>query len=701
MSSAYKEYEEMSGPERRDYWWKWAEKNHTYTRKKFEEEVKKYLKAYRNEFASIFPDEVLKSDRIDVNVIYPIVKTLIPQLYFKDPQVIIKAEVEKLRIPQFEIGVSEDPATGEMAEQQVPSIDPTTGIQVVHEYDGPESAFLMQSQINSDIRKAKLKQHVKMAIYDAHLGFFGALKTGFGSDQGVKNMEGDAPPSGYDELDGDAPYAIRLKPWDVVPDCANFYKQNRTGISWVVHPAELWKDARLKNATPETIKGEVETDTKSTNGYFIDREACLTHYYEIYQRPCAEFPNGKYILLSEEIKDDLLFESDWPYEKTRSNPIKFLYFNPDPEGGLPIPSVRYYFSQQKVKNQFHKIAFEYVSRALPFVGVDFTRAKNDKELRAALKSGTTPKFVDTSGVNPNSIIAAFSHNNLNSDFWRLDGMFDNDIARMTGLINGVYPAGQTGAQYSSEIKIADAGSQVRQGEAADVVFDFLTEILTQWVKYRQEFVAPENYTILEGEDYPTSWPGERMNLPLRLEVKPFSMNYEDPVIMRDQRTKLLNLLAGPAIQMALEKQGATPDFVHLVKWVLATFQEKEVQSFLLTGDMKPENQVQTAIQESFMILDGGPHQIKPTDNHKVHILIHSLFMQFAQDPARGLFAEAVAAHEQALLQMVPGSPGGGNQENPNAPVGNAMNQELMKKSPEPNSTNKKTAIEREAKKHTR
>ncbi len=699
MSSEYKPYETLDGKARRDYWWNRISKNHEYIHKKFEQEIKKYFKAYRNEFSSILPENVLTSDRIDVNVIYPIVKTLIPQLYFKDPQVIIKAETEKIRVPQFQVQDVENPETGEMEEQQIPEIDPETGIQKVKEYDGPESAFLMQSQINSDIKQVKLKQHIKMAIYDAHLGFYGVIKTGFGNDQGVQNMGEGAPPSSRDEIGSNSPYGLRLKPWDVVPDVANFYNQKWTAISWNVHPSALWEDKRLKNATPETIKGSTPDNKVDKNEYFIDADECSTQYYEIYVKPSSEFPEGKYILLSSELKDDLMFESEWAYEKAKRNPIKFLYFNPDPEGGLPIPSVRYYFAQQNVKNHFHKMAKEYISRALPFVGVDFNRVSNKEELKKALRSGSMPKFIDMSGNNVAAGIQAFSHPNLNADFWRLDSMMDNDISRMTGLVNGVYPGGQSGAQFSSELKIADAGSQIRQGEQADVVFDFLTDILSQWVDYRQEFAAPENYTILEGEDYPTTWTGEQMDLPLRLEVKPFSMNYEDPIVMRKQWTDLLNLMSGPALQAALNAQGASPDFVKLVKRVLMTFQEKDAQTFLITGDMKAENQVQTAIQEGMLMLQGVPHQRKVVDNDKVHILIHQLFMQFVTDPAiHQLFVDAIMQHQQALMAMVPGSPGGGNQENPNAPVGNAANQSMMKEPLQGSSVNKKTAIMREAKK---
>jgi hypothetical protein len=76
-------------------------------------------------------------------------------------------------------------------------------------------------------------------------------------------------------------------------------------------------------------------------------------------------------------------------------------------------------------------------------------------------------------------------------------------------------------------------------------------------------------------------------------------------------------------------------------------------------------------------------------------------MQFVTDPAiHQLFVDAIMQHQQALMSMVPGSPGGGNQENPNMPVGNAADQSMMKEPLHANPANKKTAIMREAKKGT-
>lgn len=685
-SSSYKDYENFTPKEKRDYWLRQVKANHKVITERFKREIKHYLKVYRNQFTDLLPEYMLQGDRVDVNIVYPIVKALIPKLYFKDPQVFITAKQETIVVPQTSL--EQDPQTGQVIEQ--PVIDPNTGIQLTEEYDGVESAMILQTEINHNIKLAKLKQNSKSVIQDAHLCFYGAIKTGFGNDQGVRGMGEDAPVSVREDTDENIAYGIRLKPWDVIPDLNDFYNQEWTAIKYCAHPSRLRRDTRLKNA--DQIKGTSYTDDKfeERNKELTDGDKIKTEWYEIYVKPCSTYPDGYFYMLSEEVKEDFIYESAWPYE-VKENPIKFLYFNPDPEGDLPIPDVRYYVQQQRVKNLHRKIALEYVTRALPFVGCDFAGVKDAAKLKSQLQSGLTPKFVDTTGRDPNTVLRPFSHNNLNADFWRLDGVIDGDVSRMVGMIKGAYPGGGDNIQLASVAKITDEGEEIRQNERADIVMDFLTDILNQWVGYWQEFARPENYTMLEGKKVFTKWTREQIRLKLFLEVKPFSMNYEDPTIVRRQWVDLLNLLGGPAVQQALAQQGAQVDFVKMVKRVLETYHEKDVETFLITGDAKPENQVARALQQGFEIAQTGQvPPLTPTDNHKLFILIYGLFIQIG---VPGPFDVAVAQHEQAMLAQSGGvqSPGGGNQENPNSPVGNAANQEAIRQPLQPNPQNGENA----------
>jgi hypothetical protein len=696
MDNAYKDYSSMTPKEKRDFWFRKVKSNHAYIKERFDKEVKLYLKIFRHQFQDLLPESILTSDNVDVNIVYPIIKTLIPKLYFQDPKVFLKAMQEKIVVPQTQVVADENgnPAMDESGQTiEQPLTDPLTGQQVVEEYDGVRSALILQSRINYNIRMAKLKQHEKMCIYDAHLGFYGALKTGWGNEQGVHSMGEGAPVSPREDTSDELAYAIRIKPWHVVPDVENFYDQEWTAVYYCAHPSRLKMDKRLQHT--DEIKGTAKMDEKVVRerGKFLDKDdTVLTEWFEIYVKPCAAYPEGGFFVLSEEVKDDFLFSSAWPYA-SKCNPIKFIYFNPDPEGGLPIPDVRYYAGQQKAKSAMRKIALEYSMRALPFVGVDFSGIKNPAEVEKALRSGITPKFVPTNGRNPNQVLAAFSHNNLNADFWRFDGIIDDDVSRMVGMVKGVYPGSGEGVELASVAKIADAGEAIRQNERADIVRDHMTEVLSQWVDYYKEFAGPENYDLVDGEKFPTKWTVEQIQMRMDLEVKPFSMNYEDPTIRRRQWVDLLNLLGGPAIQAALQQQGAQVDFVKMVKRVLETYDERDVETFMITGDMKPENQVARAIQNGFTMMQTGEvAPVTPTDNHKLFILIYGLFLQIG---AQGPFEQAIAAHEQSLLALAPGSPGGGNAEGL-PQVGNAANQDQLRQPLQPSATNSATAQKREA-----
>lgn len=683
-TAKWKRFEEMSRKEQRDFLHRKIKSNHKFIKDSFQKEVRKYLKIYRNQFSDLFPDELFHKKNVDVNIVYPILKTLLPKLYFQDPKVYIKSLQETIEVPQTQ--TVQDPMTG--AEMEQPVIDPMTGEPLVDQFDGVESAKIIQGQVNYNIRQAKLKSHVKMGIYDAHLGFYGAVKTGFGNNQGVQTMGEGAPVSAREDIDETMNYAVRMPPWDVIPDLSNFYAQEWTALYYSVHPLNLISDPRLQNT--DRIKGTAklsESIVRQRGNYLEEEDKVLTEYYEMYIKPSAQFPEGVFAIISEEVDDDFLYFGPWPYE-SKGNPIKFLYFNPDPEGGLPIPPIRYYIAQQNQKSNLRHIAKEYVERALPFVGVDLTGCKNQSLVEKALQSGELPKFVRTDGRNPNQVFAPVSHPNLSGDFYKFDATIDDDVSRMTGMITGVYPGSGQNVDLASVAKMTNSSDAIRQGELSDIVTDFLKEILNQWVDYLKEFSGMVNWTMVEGENYPREWTRDQIRLRTDLEIKPFSMTYEDPMIVRRQWVDLLNLLVAPPVQLGLLQQNAKIDLVKIVKRVLETYQERDVETFLLSGSNRPENQVQRAIQEGDEMMAGLPHEIKPGDNDAIHILIHHLQMQMGNPFA----AEAIQMHQQNMMGQVAEKSGGGNAENPNGQKGNATNQEMMKQPLKPDTQNQKNAM---------
>lgn len=677
----YKTYDEMSQKEKRDFWHRRVTSSKHVIKDSFEKEVKWYLRYFRNQFSDVLPEALLKSERVDVNVVYPIIKSMIPKLYFQDPKCFIKAMEEKIVQPVM--------LYNEETGEESPATDPITGEPIVEEYDGPRSSLILQSTINTNIRTAKLKKNTKSAIMDAELGNYGVLKTGWGLDKGVPQMEGEGYISSREDV-GETCFAVRLKPWEVYPDLSDFYNQEWTALGYCVHPEQLKKDKRLKNT--ETILGTAKPSDSYKKAFskLTDSDMVMTEYYEIYVKPCTLYPKGAFLILSEEVQEDFLYEGEWPHE-SRRNPIKFLFFNEDPEGGLPVPGVRYYVNQQKMTSMIRRIQWEWATRTVPFVGVDLSGVANGAETERGLKSGMFPKYVKTNGRKPGDVFHPVSFPTLSPDLYAMNAQIDKDVSRQAGTVSGVDPYGSS-VELASVAKMTDATEQIRQNEKADIVKDFLTEVLMQWEDFFKEYAGPENFAAIDGEKFPTKWSGDMIRLKTSLEIKPFSMNYEDPAIRRRQWADVLNLAISPANAQALAQQGARMDVVRIWSRILESFDERDIEGFLLSGEALPENMVAIAIQEGMDLINGVPHQVKPTDNDAVHILIHDIFTR------AGIvdMTQAHMEHEAAIMQKSgTSSPGGGNKEG--LPVnGEAVSQEQMKQPLEPSTANQGNAIAREA-----
>lgn len=668
----------------RDLWGKKVKSVYEFIKNSFDQEAAFYIKMYRHEFSGLLPERLLLSDRVDVNVVYPIVKNLIPNLYFQDPKVYVKALQEKIVKPVT--AIMDDGIGGQM-ESEMP--DPVSGEPMTREYDATRSALIFQNALNNNLDRAKVKFQVKQAIMDAHLTFYGAIKCGWGNEQGVASMGEGAPPSVRDDVNDKLAYAIRLKPWNVIVDMKDFYNPEWIGIRYTVHPEQLRADKRLRNT--EQIHGATQIDPMDKQKYwkYLDKEdAKQTEYFEIYVKPCAQYPNGKFFIFTDEVKDDFLYDSDWPLA-AKGMPVKVLYFNPDPEGGLPIPDVKYYANHQKAKLNLRNAEYEYVQRTMPIMGIDLSGVKDAAKVEKQLTSGQIPRVVACSR-NPQRVLGGVSYPSLGVDFRSLDINIDTDVSRMVGLLSPMNPA-MAQDQLATSMKLADKGEQIRQNERADVVSDFLAAIVEYWAQLYQEFAGPENYTTIEGEKFPVRWTREEINGEFLFKIKPFSMSYEDPVIKRRQWVDLLNLLAAPETRMALATQGVQVDVAKIVRRILETYDERDVENFILGDLAKPENQVAIAIQENQAAMQGMGMMVKvqPTDNDKLHILVHSM---------APMLDGHMLEHQQAMAEkMGEASPGGGNAEG--MPVnGVAVNQDVMKSPMKQNPQNKKIAINREANK---
>jgi len=663
----------------RDTWFNRVQAAYKHISGEFKSETHDYYKAYRHEF-----ENRNESRRIDINVVYQTIKSMLPVLYFKNPKVFIKSLQEKI----YKTVMAPIEMNGEVVEVPVPN--PETGEPLRQEFDGPKSALILQSAINQNITKAGLKIEAKSAIEDAMLGFFGAIKCGWGNDQGVEMMndgDGEAPPSLREDVYDDSAYAKRLPPWDVVVDPLDFNNPTWIAVRYVVPLEQLKEDTRLNYTDKLEGKAEPTGIAKDMAGSDAAKQK-MVEYFEVFIKPCAKYRKGKYLMVSEEVKEGPLFDGEWP-TKSKTFPVKLLYFVADPEGGLPVPLVRYFYGQQEAKNKLRNTEMEWVKRTLPSLYINTSGMTDGEKVKQQVLSGQIPRVC--SGTQPaGNVFGQVKYPDLPVGFHTLDGKIDTDIARVMGMLGNVTPT-TNNDQLATGLKLASRGEQIRMEELADIVSDYMGDLLRYWVDLFKEYAGPENYTLIDGETFPTRWGRDEIQGNFDLEVKPFSMSYEDPVIRRKQWVDAMNLLSAPPVQMVLKEQGYSVDMGKIVKRVLETYDERDVESFIYSDVSKPEMQVMDALKENESMMAGAFNEVSvlPEDNDKIHILIHGLI------PGE-VSGQHILQHQQKMQGLPPGSPGGGNPEG--MPInGVAVNQDMMN-APVPNPTNQKIAINREANK---
>lgn len=657
---------------------------HSFIKEVFEKETSYYFRVFRHEFEGPGSRRNSRRDRIDVNIMLPVVKSMLSNLYYQDPKVLLQSLQREIVVPILDLDGR-------------PMVDPMTGTPQQDRYDGPTSALRLQGTLNIDVTESNLKRHVKDLLVDTHMFPYAAVKVGFGNEQGAFTMPGAPALSVRGDVTGGRPYAIRHKPWDVIPDMTNFYNSDWVALRYTVNPWQLKADKRLLHT--DMIKGNADLDEYLQRSYWrhMEKEDCkMTEYFELYIKPCAEYPGGFFALLTDEVPDDFLYVGFYPYQWAKQLPVKFLYFTPDNEGGLPIPGARYYIGQQNAKSNLRAALYEYVQRTVGGIEIDMSRVVDKEKLRAQIQSAAVPRVIEKNGPQP--VTSGFNWSPMAPDFHRLDAIIDDDVSRVTFTEKGIQTGGAAGVDLASVAKLQAGSHQQNVGAMADDLREFLRSIFVHWVELYKEFAGDENLSDIEGERFPVKWVRDEIQGAFKIVVQPFSMVYEDPLIRRRNLLDLLNLLMAPESQMALNKEGFQIKFSLLFKRYLETFDNKDYEAFLVGPGMKAEDQVANAISENLALMQGGQAAPQPTDDHKVHIMIHGMLGLLGLDVA----TDHIQIHQQALeLQAgVVGSPGGGNAEG--SPInGVAVDQEQMRAPMAANPMNAEIARMREANKGTK
>lgn len=599
----------------RNFWGKKLTARRDFMRGQMRKEINLYLQVLRHEMEGLLPGRN-SANRVDVNVVYPVIQTLVPQLYYRDPKVIIEATKEKFKYMRE--AFVDDGMGGTLPDPAFPEG------QIVDEVDGPRAAALLAGTINRNLYASKFKREFKRAIRDSLVCWYGALKKGWDNEQGFYGMSDETPPpSSNSSIMPGMAYGVRYKPWDVLVDDSNFYNPNWVAFRSAVNPWNLKADRRLLNNSmlKGTTSGASERFLGSATRKEEEGSDPLTECYELYHRPTAEYPLGFFMMVTPEVANNFLFLDKFPTERTSKLPLTLIYWNEDPDGGLPTPDLRYYINQQKAKSNLDNTEFEYVKRTLPILVVDETNLGDQQKAKADLQSGRIPRVLMAKS-KVGEVVTGVSFNNLNFDFRALGSKIDANISRTVGLVGGAGPNNVANIELATLGKEAIQNEQVRTGERADVVRDALTEVVEYWIALYQEYSgeemaapvdAPQNMFPEKNLRYPVTFSWRDIRGQFLAKIKPFSNNYEDPTILRRQILDRMNLLASPQVAEVLKRKGKMYDMERDIKALLETYDDRDVDQVLI--DYQPTQEEQLALQAAAagVMTPGGP-PLKPGGN---------------------------------------------------------------------------------------
>ena len=521
MSKTYAGYKQ-SGEPIADYWIGQLRKGLEFRKKAaYESQWKNWLQYYRGDFS----DDVLP-----VNIIFKMIRTIVPRTYFRDPTVSITQE-----------------KPGELYAVM---------------------AQMLERIDNKLIRQMKYKKQMKIAIQDACLFGTGFLKLGFGAERTPTPdaIETEAPmvKKGRDQYEieyhslvfANMPWVLRVHPRNIVfPDkCVDFAAARWVAHIEQVHIDDLRNDPRFKNVA------DIQTAKPVQNT--MDRSAKVEDLPEGYVQ-IVEFRDKKsgkvFVIAPYHSKKVLLVEDDTFTQEHNRFPIYPIVFNADTDRCWGVPDAKILDPQQRELNEIR--TQEMLHRRHAVVKLLFQEdsiSPDEMEKMDSSDVGACVKVTDINAVRPMAIVNA-----IPTGLIEQDQNVQREVQELIGLGSnqfGEYAPGSAD-RSATEANIVNQATQIRMDERRDAVADVTEDIFqgvhsiifehwneeqvvdivgdngaTFWVKVQPEYLRNGTYDINIDPDT-----GLPMTAQLRKAnaVQTYQMLSQNPKINQD---KLLNML---------------------------------------------------------------------------------------------------------------------------------------------------------------
>lgn len=435
-----------------------------YSRKKSYDDYRRY---YRNEW----PDDI-----IPVNRIFSFGRSLIPQVYFRNPRV---------------------------------CVTPTRPELVPH-------AMVVEAIDNWLIHELNLKQEIKRSILNAYLCGTSPMKLGFDSEFGFNPLQSVDQDSGTvtqigtkGEMDGKAieynvnirpgmPWAQTARPESII---IPWGYRDSNALPWIAH--EIYRPL-----------DDIKADQKYRNTKNLAGTSFGDRYKNASRPPLRKKEDDMLYGLLLEIRDlrtnevivlceDKLLLQQEDALQIEGHNYDFLTFNEDPEYFWGIPDVSILEPQQLELNETRTQAADHRRIALlKFFVLEGAISPEDME---AFLSGEVGPVVKVSGENISNAIMQFAPHippDLRGEAMALLG----DMQLGIGYNENASGSFKEGTPPSAaETQLAGQVGEMRTSERQDLVHEHLVNIVRKWNQYIFSFWTGERVAQITGPQGTQMW----------------------------------------------------------------------------------------------------------------------------------------------------------------------------------------------------
>lgn len=522
-------------------------------------------------YSSRFLAEYGKRDIfIPLNITFPIVKNVIPSLYYKNPYIVA--------IPKRK--------------------------------QDEDSAPYVSALSNYYFRELNVKEVNQRGIFDAYVLGLGVCKIGyatqFGSDipdketqarrekgriQKLKEFLRLSKPKEEIELPqniepnefirAESPYIIWISPFDfgIDPNARSIYEANyvyekiRTTVDRVKNNKNYknTKDLQGIDLEPDFVKNIPPTEIEK----FKPIELYEVHY---------KTDEGINILVLAKDQDEYLaLRHDKSIYEMDGFQYELLAFNKHGHKLYPISEIDVMKGLQDRINLTFENILDQVDRFMTKLAVDYTGLAEDGE--RALRDGQLGSIVKTNR-NPNDVFKEISLTQVKGDLVMIIDKLIDVICLVTGITKAML-TGLTSAETATEAQIGQAGQNLRLSDKADLVADFSNRQARKLWQVIKQFVDLEEIELITGDsayDDITGTPRFSWLKPIdsNLKEKLIKGEYEfqievgstqkpDLPILRKQVENLVNILGGKGVLEAFQMQGYKIELAEILKKYLLLF----------------------------------------------------------------------------------------------------------------------------------